>query len=93
VVQPFIARVAGLSPSQRQAFRIPARLSRNIGSAQGRTDFVRVRLTRGTDEYRAEPILGKSGLLNTIVKADGLIEIDVNTEGLDAGAEVAVIPL
>jgi molybdopterin biosynthesis enzyme len=25
--------------------------------------------------------------------ADGLIEIDVNTEGLDAGTEVAVIPL
>lgn len=93
VVQPFIARVAGLSPSQRQAFRIPARLSRNIGSAQGRTDFIRVRLTRDNDEYRAEPVLGKSGLLNTMVMADGLIEIDVNTEGLDAGAEVAVIPL
>ncbi len=93
VVQPFIAHVAGLSPSQRQVFRIPARLSRNIGSAQGRTDFIRVRLTRDNDEYRAEPILGKSGLLNTMVMADGLIEIDVNTEGLDAGTEVAVIPL
>jgi molybdopterin biosynthesis enzyme len=32
-------------------------------------------------------------LLNTMVMADGLIEIDINTEGLDAGAEVAVIPL
>jgi molybdopterin molybdotransferase len=93
VVQPFIARVAGLSRSQRQVIRIPARLSRNIGSAQGRTDFIRVRLTRDNDEYRAEPVLGKSGLLNTMVMADGLIEIDVNTEGLDAGAEVAVIPL
>mgnify|MGYP000096079240 CR=1 FL=1 len=53
VVQPFIAHVAGLIPSQRQAFRIPARLSRNIGSAQGRTDFIRVRLTRDNDAYRA----------------------------------------
>ncbi|MGB8427124.1 MAG: hypothetical protein WCD88_15160 [Desulfobacterales bacterium] len=32
-------------------------------------------------------------MLNTMVMADGLIEIDVNTEGLEAGTEVAVIPL
>lgn len=93
VVQPFIAHLAGLSRAQRHVFRIPARLSRNIGSAQGRTDFIRVRLTLANGEYRAEPILGSSGLLNTMVMANGLIEIDVNTEGLDAGAEVAVIPL
>ncbi len=93
VVQPFIVRVAGAGGRQRQAFRIPARLSRNLGSAQGRTDFVRVRLTAENGGYRAEPILGKSGLLNTMVMADGLVEIDVNTEGLEAGTEVAVIPL
>ncbi|MDH3878667.1 MAG: hypothetical protein OET18_12540 [Desulfobacterales bacterium] len=28
-----------------------------------------------------------------MVNADGLIEIDINTEGLDKGAEVEVIPL
>jgi molybdopterin molybdotransferase len=92
VVQPFIARVAGEDPSRRRTFRIPARLSRNIKSAQGRTDFVRVRLSADNGEYRAEPILGKSGLLNTMVLSDGLIEIDANTEGIDAGAAVAVIP-
>jgi len=41
----------------------------------------------------AEPILGKSGLINTMVKAHGLIEIGVNTEGLDKGSEVEVIPV
>jgi len=40
----------------------------------------------------AEPILGKSGLINTMVKADGLIEIGIHTEGLDEGATVEVIP-
>ena len=93
VVYPFFTRVAGADGRRRPAFRIPARLSRNLGSAQGRTDFVRVRLTLENSQYRAEPILGKSGLLNTMVMADGLIEIDVNTEGLEAGTEVAVIPL
>ena len=35
----------------------------------------------------ADPVLGKSGLISTMVKADGLIEIDINTEGLDKGTK------
>jgi molybdopterin biosynthesis enzyme len=31
-------------------------------------------------------------LIHTIVQADGLIEIDKNTEGLDKGDQVQVIP-
>ena len=38
----------------------------------------------------ADPILGKSGLINTMVKADGLIEIGLNVEGLDQGEPVEV---
>ncbi len=92
VVQPFIARIAGMSRSPQPAITVPARLTRNIESKQGRTDFVRVRLVLKNGAYQAEPILGKSGLLNTMVKADGLIEIDAHAEGLDAGAAVAVMP-
>ena len=92
VVQPFIARIAGMSRSPQPSFTIPARLTRNIESAQGRTDFVRVRLEQKNGKYRAEPVLGKSGLLNTMVLADGLIEIDAHTEGLDAGVTVLVMP-
>jgi molybdopterin molybdotransferase len=94
VVQPFILHAAGLS---RDAIfrerRLPAKISRNIASAQGRTDFVRVRLKFDADGLWAEPILGKSGLIHTMVQADGLVEIDMNTEGLNQGAEVWVIPL
>jgi molybdopterin molybdotransferase len=50
-------------------------------------------LSEKDDILWAEPILGKSALINTMVKADGLIEIGVNTEGLDKGTEVEVIPL
>ena len=93
VVQPFIDRLAGISQSSQSAHKLPARLTRNIESAQGRTDFVRVRLELKNGEVRAQPVLGKSGLLNTMVMADGLIEIDAHTEGLIAGTTVAVIPL
>ena len=64
-----------------------------MASAQGRIDFVRVRLIQKDGVNWAEPILGKSGLISTMVKADGLVEIGMNTEGLDEGAEVEVILL
>ena len=93
VVKPFIEQISGLSLKYKKDFKLPARLSRNISSSQGRADYIRVRLTQKNGVLWAEPILGKSGLINTMVKADGLIEIGVNTEGLDRGARVEVIPV
>ena len=60
---------------------------------QGRTDFIRVRRFAEQGETWAEPVLGKSGLLNTMVKADGLIQVDTDTEGLERGERVEIIPL
>jgi molybdopterin molybdotransferase len=93
IVKPFIERISGLGDDSGKRSRLTACLSRNLASAQGRVDYVRVRLVQKAGVIWAEPILGKSGLINTMVKADGLIEIGMNTEGLDQGAEVAVIPM
>jgi len=93
IVKPFIEHTGGYADVAERELRVTARLSRNIASAQGRMDYVRVRLYRKEGALRAEPILGKSGLINTMVKADGLIEIGMNTEGLDKDTEVEVIPL
>jgi molybdopterin molybdotransferase len=93
VVQPFLDRIGG-AVSSRPAVRRPlARLSRNVSSVQGRTDFIRVRRFDENGETWAEPVLGKSGLLNTMVKADGLIQVDADTEGLERGERVEIIPL
>ncbi len=91
VVQPFIEHISGRY--RQTKFKLSATLSRNISSAQGRIDFVRVRLIEKDGILQAEPILGKSGLINTMIKADGIIEIGINTEGLDKGTEVSVIIL
>jgi len=91
VVRPFIEHIAGLSLTQPKSFRPSALLSRNLSSAQGRIDYIRVRLIEKEGILWAEPILGKSGLINTMVKADGLIEIGLNSEGLDKGTKVEVI--
>lgn len=92
IVKPFLDRLSGASQASSTGLRHKALLSRNLASASGRVDFVRVQLAEQKGVLIAEPILGKSGLINTMVKADGLIEIDMNTEGLDKGAQVQVIP-
>jgi len=90
IVRPFIDHVRGSSAENKTSTITPARLSRNVASANGRTDFIRVKLVEKEDGIWAEPILGKSGLINSMVKADGLVEIGINTEGLDKGDEVKV---
>ena len=93
IVQPFVEHISGIAPQSIRELRPRAVLSRNVASAQGRVDFIRVRLLDREGILFAEPILGKSALINTMVQADGLIEIGINTEGLDKGTEVEVIPL
>jgi molybdopterin molybdotransferase len=91
ITRPFLRHIGGRSDPCAADVAIPARLSRNVASVQGRTDFIRVRLMRDGPEPWAEPVLGKSGLLNTMVHADGIIEIGKNIEGLEEGTWVDVV--
>ncbi|MFO7932189.1 MAG: gephyrin-like molybdotransferase Glp [Thermodesulfobacteriota bacterium] len=93
VVAPFIGHIAGNTLVSEKNYRIPAVLTRNIASAQGRTDYVRTRIIKQEGRYFADPVPGPSGLIRTMVEADGLIEIDMNTEGLEKGEQVEVIVL
>lgn len=90
IVRPFLERLCGLDPRARICRTIDAVLSRNVASVQGRTDFIRVRLRKEGQRWIADPILGKSGLIHTMMRADGLVEIGMNTEGLDEGSLVPV---
>ena len=85
IVRPFIDHLRGLPGEDEGGFLIPARLTRNLPSAQGRVDYVRVRLYQEDGQLRAEPILGKSGLIHTMVRADGLVRIDRDVEGMEKG--------
>ena len=69
---------------------MPARLSRNVASVHGRREFVRVGLEERDGQLFAVPVPGKSGLIRSMVEADGLVEIGRDTEGLEAGVEVLV---
>ncbi len=88
-VRPCLNRLEGAGPPKVNP-GLQARLTRNLASAQGRDDYIRVALQAGPQGWEAEPILGPSGLISTLVRSDGLIRIDRFTEGLEKGAEVEV---
>jgi molybdopterin molybdotransferase len=67
-----------------------ARLSTNIPSTAGREDHIPVRLTVTPDGLLAEPVYGRSNLIFTLVRADGVVVIPPATTGLATNAEVEV---
>ena len=89
LVRPILIHIGG--GKEEAPVHVRARLSRNVASAQGRVDFVRVRLTGQEGGLWAEPVLGASGLIRTMVSADGLVAVDMNSEGLERGEEVEVM--
>lgn len=77
------------SPVRRPLRR--AELARNVASKPGREDYVRIRLEEREGLLPlAHPVLGKSGLLRTIVQAQGLAAIPADSEGLYQGKEIDV---
>ena len=67
---------------QKEKVLLQARLTRNIASAAGRDDFVKVRLESTAQGYQAHPVLGKSGLLVAMTGADGEVEVAADKTGL-----------
>ena len=70
---------------------VPARLMLNLSSVAGREDWVGVRLLPTPNGYAADPIFGKSNLIFTLAKADGLICIPADANGLEVGSMVDVV--
>jgi molybdopterin molybdotransferase len=88
IVLPIIRRMLGAeSPI---ASGVQATLTANIPSTTGRLDTVPVRLMMEGDALLAEPVFGKSNLIFTLINADGLVQVPLNSNGLAAGTVVVV---
>ncbi len=89
ILAPLIRRFLGV---QRvlPAPQVAARLSVNVVSQAGREDYLPVRLQESEEGTIAEPVFGRSNLIFTLVRADGLIQIPPDATGLSAGTEVLV---
>lgn len=68
-----------------------ARLLRDIPSVAGREDYVPVKLIQADDgASAAEPVFGKSNLIYTLVRSDGIVKAPLDKSGLYAGEVVEV---
>jgi len=92
-LSPLLLALQGQQVRQ-EPVRLKARLTLNIASQAGREDWVPVRLEKDCSDgeaiYRAEPVFGKSNLIFTLARADGLLRIPPEANGVSAGEVVEV---
>jgi len=91
-VKPVLLSMMG----RRNAAPFPsilASISLNIPSKSGREDWIAVRLNKNPTGYEADPVFGKSNLIYTLSRADGLICIPPDATGINAGEKVKVFIL
>ena len=92
IFQLFVAPAIRLSLGVRsdRLRSVRARLARNVPAASGRADFVRVRLEEREGELWAVPVFGKSNLIYTLVRSEGVFPVPLNSNGIPAGTMVTV---
>jgi molybdopterin molybdotransferase len=86
---PVLRHLMGQAENLRQPSK-PARMTLNVASETGREDYLPVRLIPAEEGLQAEPVFGRSNLIFTLVRADGLVRIPPESTGLAAGELVQV---
>jgi molybdopterin molybdotransferase len=89
ILPPILRRSLGIS-SEGWYPQLSARLTMNIASQAGREDYQPVRLIHSKGGILAEPVYGRSNLIFTLVRADGLVRIPAAANGIPAGEQVGV---
>ncbi len=87
-VAPALAAMQGQPEPRREL--IQARPTRTIASKLGMEEFIRVRLGRVADRVVATPLPRGSGTVSSLVRADGMIRVPTELEGIAAGDAVDV---
>ncbi|HIQ38335.1 MAG TPA: molybdopterin molybdenumtransferase MoeA [Desulfocapsa sulfexigens] len=91
-VDPALQLIAGIShPEKSLRATVNAVLDRNINSAAGRLDLVRVQLQEHENDMPlAVPVPGKSGAISTLSRAHGYFFIDEASQGFHKDTQVKV---
>ena len=89
VVRPILYHLSGCAnPPEHPT--VSANLAQDIASTSGREDFVPVRLKEDQGRRVAHPVFGKSNLIYTLIRSDGLVHVPLDRGGLYAGEDVSV---
>ena len=88
-IAPIIEQRLGVTREQPRP-SVQAKLLVNVPSQAGREDWIPVRLHHEAEGWEADPVFGKSNLIFTLARADGLVRIPQDATGLQAGEVVEV---
>ncbi len=88
LITPTIRSLLGATARPQQ--QVQAKLARNLSSTTGREDYVQVQLETREDGLWAVPVLGKSNLIYTLVNAEGVVKVTLDSNGIRAGESVTV---
>ncbi|WP_309493455.1 gephyrin-like molybdotransferase Glp [Candidatus Hecatella orcuttiae] len=90
-VQGIIGKMLGTSLPEISGYTVEAKMARRVPSHPGVRDFVRVALRKTGEGYEAEPIrITGAGIISSMVKAQGLVVVPEEKEGIEKGETVKV---
>lgn len=87
-IEPMIAKWIG-RPSW-DPVKIQATLTRKITSPAGDDDYIRMAVGKVGDRTLAAPLSRGSGVITSLVRADGIVVVPSGSQGLPAGDDVEV---
>ena len=87
-VKPLVYAFLGLKAPGPDT--ITAKLSRQVASSLGQEEFIRVKLGSVSDNLIATPVTRGAGALMSLARADGIIRVPAQSEGIAAGHSVTV---
>lgn len=87
-IKPLMYKFQGLANPERR--KIKVKLSRRIISKMGAEDFIRVTIGKIKGQYAANPLSRSAGVTMSMVRADGLLKIPIQSQGYEQGEEVEI---
>ncbi len=88
-LKPLVRKLYGVKEVPEPTVR--ARLTRRVANVAGFRSYYRVVLYREGGVIYAEPLrLTGSGIISTLIRGNGILEIKENVEGYEEGSEVVV---
>jgi len=84
-LRPALCLMQGQPPQERPS--LPVVAARRLPSKLGQEEFLRVHLGRVGDQVVATPLKRGAGTITSLTRADGILRIPTESEGLEEGAQ------
>lgn len=87
-LRPLVYHYQGIEEPKRETLKV--RLGRRVVSNMGAEDFVRMNVGFVNGEFIANPLTRAAGVTMSMVRADGILVVSPDSQGLEQGEEVEI---